>query len=113
VLTLISPFLAASAAGDRSYEAFHVMREQLELTWRQPEPARVTHRACSIDKEDEAVLALQHVVDLIVNMSCILPAEWLSSCHRSAPWERRNARSVASGPNIATAASRHRVPAST
>jgi hypothetical protein len=44
---------------DDAYSAFEIIREQLELTRREREPARVVDGPLAVDKYDDAVLSVQ------------------------------------------------------
>jgi hypothetical protein len=61
---------------------FDVARQQFELSRRQPEALGVAHRALSVDEQNEAVLAVQELVHLLVNARHG-GAESLAKRHRS------------------------------
>jgi hypothetical protein len=50
-------------ARNRPYGAFEIIREQLELTGRQRETARVVNGPVAVHKNNDAVLAIEQFID--------------------------------------------------
>jgi hypothetical protein len=68
--------------GDVANGPFDIERQQFELSRRQPEALGVAHRALSVHEQNEAVLAIQELVHLLVNARHV-GAESLAKRHRS------------------------------
>lgn len=60
-------------ARNRPYCTFKIIREPLELTSRQREPAHVVDGPLTVHKNDDGVLAIQQFIDLLVNARRIGP----------------------------------------
>ena len=54
-------------ARDNSDGALDLIRQQFELTGRQRESARVVDRPLTVDQDDDAVFAIQQLVNQLVN----------------------------------------------
>jgi hypothetical protein len=63
-------FLGRSFCRDRPHRALHLDRDELELTRGQSKPSAVAHGATPVDEHDETVLAVEHLIDQLVDALC-------------------------------------------
>jgi hypothetical protein len=76
----------------RAYRAVDLYRQQLMLACGQPKAPRVMDRPMCIRKDENGVLAVQQVVDLLVDALDVW-SESLPECHSSASAVMRGERS--------------------
>jgi hypothetical protein len=67
---------------DTAHGAFELDTQQFELTRGNPEPLRVAHHPPAVEKHQEAVLAIQHGIDLFIH-TLYIGAERVSKRHGS------------------------------
>jgi hypothetical protein len=67
-------------ARDHAHGALDVIGQQFELTGRQRKPPRVVDRPLTVDQDDDAVLAVEQLVNQLVNTRGVGP-EPLSQRH--------------------------------
>jgi hypothetical protein len=72
LFTLIPLLPAYMSARDGPDQTFYVIRKHLELTCREPKPARVVDGSPRVHEDDDAVFALQHCIHLFVNTRRVL-----------------------------------------
>jgi hypothetical protein len=81
--TLLPPYNANVWSGrDQPHSALDLVRDELELTWRQSKTLGVADRTPTIDQHDQAMLAVQKLIDEFMNAVGIT-AERFSKRHHS------------------------------